>query len=122
MFRIEENKEPKNYHDRIANILNMKIVFILSAIIFNIEFAIIKNRFDLEQIKFLALITVILIVLAVYVVISPNLKKYILGLKLPQGYKEKSNLIKFLQIILMILNALFLFFLFIASFVIQRYV
>lgn len=118
MFRIEKPEEPKDYSERIANLLSMKFFFILSAVFFNIAL----RMFNLKNNSWLIILLIIVIALITYLIVSPKIKKYIVKLELPKKDKEKSNLTRFFQIILMLLNVLIVFFLFVFSFVIQRYI
>ena len=117
MFRIEKPEEPKDYSERITNLLSMKFFIILSAVFFNIAL----RAFDLKNNSWLIILLLIIIALITYLIVFPKIKKYIIKLELPKNDTEKSNLTRFFQIMLMILNVLIVFFLFVFSFVIQRY-
>jgi len=115
----KQKGEPHDWLGRMAFIFNFHLLFILSAIVFNIIYFL-KLNFGSNKIIYY-IIAIILGYFAFYLN-NKNMEKFILKFKPQKTFKKTKPFINLINIFFVIILGLTMFYLFILSFKIQNYI
>ena len=115
----KQKGEPHDWLGRMALILNLHFFLIISAIVFNIIYFLNLN-FGSNKILYY-IIAIILGYFAFYLN-NKNIEKFILKFKPQKTYKKTKPLINLMNIFIVIILGLSMFYLFFLSFKIQNYI
>lgn len=114
----KQKKTPHDWLGRMAFIFNYHLFFILSSIVFNIIFSL-NYRFEN---KFIYYLIAIILGFFVFYLNNKNMKDFILKFEPEKKYKKVKSSINLINLILVIMLGLSMFYLFILSFKVQNYI
>ena len=117
MFK-EKKEIPKNWIGRIAFLINFKIFFILSAVVFNIIIGVLGIG---DYNKLILILIGGGLAYFSFILNDKNVRKCIIRHELPKKYVNTSDAVKFVHLIIVISVSFSTFVLFIYSFKIQSY-